>query len=62
MENTGFDSQLVENQQSAVPTVKIELNVNEINIIIGALQELPHRVVDGLLRNIMEQAQSQLKG
>jgi hypothetical protein len=62
MENTGFDSQLVENQQLAVPTVKIELNVNEINIIIGALQELPHRVVDGLLRNIMEQAQSQLKG
>jgi hypothetical protein len=62
MENTDFDSQLVENQQLAVPTVKIELNVNEINIIIGALQELPHRVVDGLLRNIMEQAQSQLKG
>jgi hypothetical protein len=62
MENTDFDSQLVENQQLAVPTVKIELNVNEINIIIGALQELPHKVVDGLLRNIMEQAQSQLKG
>jgi len=62
MENTDFDSQLVENQQLAVTTVKIELNVNEINIIIGALQELPHRVVDGLLRNIMEQAQSQLKG
>ena len=56
--NPELDPKLVENQQ--VPTVKLEVNVNELNIIMGGLQELPHRVVDPLLRKLMEQAQAQL--
>jgi len=42
-------------------TVKIEMTVNEVNIVIGALQELPHKVVDSLLRKIIEQGQTQLQ-
>ena len=56
--NPELDPKLVENQQ--VPTVKLEVNVNELNIIMGGLQELPHRVVDPLLRKLMDQAQAQL--
>jgi hypothetical protein len=46
--------------QKEEPTVKIELSVQEINVVMGALQELPHRVVDGLLRKIIGQAQPQV--
>jgi hypothetical protein len=58
--NPELDPKLVENQQAQVPNVTLEVNVNELNIIMGGLQELPHRVVDLLLRKLMEQAQSQL--
>ena len=58
--NPELDPKLVENQQAQAPTVKLEVNVNELNIIMGGLQELPHRVVDPLLRKLMEQAQAQL--
>lgn len=47
-------------QQAAEPVLKLELTVNEANLVMGALQELPHRVVDGLLRKIIGQAQGQL--
>lgn len=57
--NSELDPKLEENQQ-AEPTVTIELSVQEINVVFAALQELPHRVVDPLLRKIMEQAQGQL--
>jgi hypothetical protein len=58
--NPELDPKLVENQQAQGPTVTLEVNVNELNIIMGGLQELPHRVVDPLLRKLMEQAQAQL--
>lgn len=58
--NPELDPKLVENQQAQGPAVKLEVNVNELNIIMGGLQELPHRVVDALLRKLMEQAQAQL--
>jgi len=58
--NPELDPKLVENQQAQGPTVTLEVNVNELNIIMGGLQELPHRVVDALLRKLMEQAQTQL--
>jgi hypothetical protein len=59
--NPQLDSKLVENQQqAAVPTASFTLNVNELNIILAGLQELPHRVVDALIKNLMTQAQSQL--
>ena len=56
MSNSELDPKL----ESAAPTVTVEVDVNELNMILGALQELPHRVVDGLLRKLMEQAQAQL--
>ena len=46
--------------QKEEPTVKLELGVQEVNVIMGALQELPHRVVDALLRKIIAQAQPQV--
>ena len=56
--NTELDPKLVENQQA--PTVTLTVNVNELNIIMGGLQELPHRVVDPLLKKLFQQAQAQL--
>lgn len=58
--NPDLDPKLVENQQA--PTVSVTLDVNELNIVMGALQELPHRVVDILLKSIFQQAQEQLQG
>jgi hypothetical protein len=59
--NPQLDSKLVENQQqAAVPTATFTLNVNELNIVFAGLQELPHRVVDSLIKNLMSQAQAQL--
>ena len=60
--NPELDTNLVENEQPpAVPTVNIEMNVNELNVVLAALQELPHRVADPILRSVMQQAQEQLK-
>ena len=57
--NPELDSKLVENQQAA-PTVTITVDINELNIIMGGLQELPHRVVDPILKKLFQQAQAQL--
>lgn len=57
--NPELDPKLVENQQQAT-TVSITVNINELNIIMGALQELPHRVVDPILRKLMQQARTQI--
>ena len=58
MSNPELDPKLVENQQE--PTVKVQLTIDELNVILGSLQELPHRLVDGLRRKLMQQAQAQL--
>ena len=42
------------------PAVTLELTVQEVNVVMGALQELPHRIVDGQLRKIVGQAQPQV--
>jgi len=42
------------------PTISIELNVQEVNTILAALGELPHRVADPILRKVVEQAQKQV--
>jgi hypothetical protein len=57
MSNPELDPKLAENQ---VPTVNVQLNVNELNVILGGLQELPHRVSDPILRKLMQEAQNQL--
>ena len=59
--NPELDSKLVENQQAPqAPTVTLTVDVNELNIIMGGLQELPHRVVDPVLKKLFQQAQAQL--
>jgi hypothetical protein len=42
------------------PAIKLELTLQELNTVMAALQELPHRVVDQLLRKLMTQAQPQV--
>lgn len=51
---------LVEGNQPQEPTVNVELTVNEINVVFAALQELPHRVADPILKKMFAQAQMQL--
>jgi hypothetical protein len=43
--------------------VKISLTVTleEANLILASLQELPHKLVNNLIQNLVQQAQSQLK-
>lgn len=41
--------------------VNLQLTVNETNIVISALRELPHRVVSDLIINVMNQAQKQIQ-
>lgn len=61
MANPELDPKLVENQQAPqAPTVTLTVDVNELNIIMGGLQELPHRVVDPVLKKLFQQAQAQL--
>lgn len=55
--NPELDSKLIENQ----PEVSLKVNINELNMIMASLQELPHRVADPILRKLMQQAQEQLK-
>lgn len=42
------------------PNVKLDLTVNDVNLVLAALQELPHKIADPMIRKIMEQAQAQL--
>jgi hypothetical protein len=59
--NPELDPKLAENQQAQpVPTVTLTVDINELNLMMGGLQELPHRVVDPLLKKLFQQAQSQL--
>lgn len=59
--NPELDPKLVENQQAPqAPTVTLIVDVNELNVIMGGLQELPHRVVDPILKKLFQQAQAQL--
>lgn len=51
---------LVEGAPKQEPTVKVDLTVNELNVVFAALQELPHRVADPILKKMFGQAQAQL--
>ena len=42
------------------PNVTLDLTVNDVNLVLAALQELPHKIADPMIRKIMEQAQAQL--
>jgi hypothetical protein len=58
-----LNPKFVENQHApqVAPTVNITLDINELNVILTSLQELPHRVVDLLLKKLFQQAQAQLE-
>ena len=46
--------------QQETQTVKLELNAQEFNTVVAALSELPHRVADGILKNLSAQVQPQV--
>ena len=57
MSNPELDKFVMDNEQ---PKITLELDVNSVNTILAALGELPHRVADPILRNVVEQAQKQV--
>jgi hypothetical protein len=60
--NAELDPMVVETAQpQQVPNVTLEVDINELNIIMSGLQELPHRVVDQVIRKLLAQAQAQLQ-
>jgi hypothetical protein len=56
---------MTETTQPQQPEVEKEitltLTVNETNIILGALDELPHKLSRKVVDKVIEQAQAQLK-
>lgn len=40
--------------------ITLELDINEVNLVLGALRELPHRVVNDVLNKVIAQAQRQV--
>jgi hypothetical protein len=56
--NNELDSKLMDAKQQ--PEVSLRVTVQELNIVMASLQELPHRVADPILRKLMQQAQEQL--
>ena len=47
-------------QQPQEQSVSLSMTVNELNVVLQSLQELPHRVADPLLKKLIAQAQQQL--
>lgn len=43
------------------PDLQYTLNLNEINAIIGAIQELPAKIANPLTMKIREQAEKQIR-
>jgi hypothetical protein len=48
-------------QQVQNPTLTVDLTLQEVNVIIASLQELPFKVADPVLRALVPQAEQQLK-
>ena len=41
--------------------LKIVLSLDEVNLVLGGLSELPYKSVNGVINKITSQAESQLK-
>jgi len=54
-----FDEAQQQPQQP--PMLNFTLSVDDTNLIFRALGELPHRVSDPVIRNVMAQAQAQIE-
>ena len=48
------------NNSNVETSIEFNLTVNEANIVIAALRELPHRVVADLVTNIMNQVKEKI--
>lgn len=51
---------MTEEVENPDPSLNITLKVTEINTILAAIQELPFKVADPMIKNIIAQAQAQL--
>ena len=47
-------------QSAPVETITLALSVNEVNVVLASLQEMPFKHSDPVIRKIMEQANSQV--
>lgn len=47
-------------EQMQEEALVLKVSINEINVVLAALAELPHRVSDPIIRKLMQQAQEQL--
>lgn len=45
--------------QSEIPTIHLELTIDEVNLILTALGQLPYVQVVGIVENIRKQAEAQ---
>ena len=43
------------------PTLTLNVTVEEANLVLAALQELPHKLVHSLIQKVLEQANQQIK-
>jgi hypothetical protein len=48
------------NQENTDLVLSLSLRISEINVVLAGLQELPFKVADPLLKNIIAQAQAQV--
>ena len=48
------------NNSNIESEIKLKVNMNEANIIVAALRELPHRIVADLITNVMDQVKRQI--
>jgi hypothetical protein len=48
-------------QQTQNPSLSLTLTLQEVNVIIAALQEIPFKAADPVLKVLVPQAEQQLK-
>lgn len=48
------------NNSNIESEIELKINMNEANIIVAALRELPHRIVADLITNVMDQVKRQV--
>jgi len=59
MSDKKVNEEVVQQPVQQEQTFTLTLTVNEVNTVLAALQELPHRLADPILKKIVEQAQQQ---
>lgn len=56
-----MNSELDKLEVKQEPTVSLVLDLNEINVILAGLQELPHKFSNAVINKIMTEANNQVK-